>query len=413
MLFVSYTMANPDKPLHIALTTPAWPVGVPNGIVTYVHNIRLGLMALGHKVSVFTGTVPVGPNIGDAYLMTEGWQFRWRQRWARLRGAQLDAHERSACLVASWIARVHERDPIDIVEMEETQGWFTHVQSRLPMPVVAKLHGPGCLTEFDSPAVAAAAGTRVWREGQALRAARFVSAPSMQALQRTLDYYQITSIEHAVLPNPVVSVTDETLRWQCAAAQRKTLLYVGRFEYVKGGDVVLKAFRLALDRDPALRLLFVGPNDKTIELDGKSWTLQQALEAWFTPAQRAAVEVMGSQSAQTVAQLRRRARATVMCSRFETQSMVVLEAMAQGCPVLATAAGGVVEFVEHEHNGLLAPSEDIASIAAQMLRLVDDDALATRLGQAGHAWVAQRLHPQAAAALNVQWYRHVIAKAGQ
>jgi glycosyltransferase involved in cell wall biosynthesis len=406
-------MTDPDKPLHIALTTPAWPVGVPNGIVTYVHNIRLGLMALGHKVSVFTGTAPVGPNIGDALMMTGDWRFRLRQRWARVRSGALDVHEWNAYRVADCIAKVHARDPIDIVEMEETQGWFMHVQTQLPMPVVPKLHGPGCLTEITSDAARAGPGTRVWREGRALRASRFVSAPSAQALQRTLDYYQLTSIDHAVLPNPVAPTTDTALQWQCSTAERKTLLYVGRFEHVKGGDVVLKAFRLALDHDPELRLLFVGPNNHTIELDGRSWTLPQAIEAWFKPEQRAAVEVMGSQSAEAVAQLRCRARATLMCSRFETQSMVVLEAMAQGCPVLATAAGGVVEYVEHERNGLLARSEDIADIAAQTLRLVADDALAERLGQAGQAFVAQRLRPEIAAARNVQWYRHVLAKAGQ
>lgn len=406
-------MANVDKPLHIALTTPAWPLGVPNGIVTYVHNIRLGLMALGHKVSVFTGTAPVGPNVGNAVMMTSDWRFGLRQRWARVRTGALDAHEWNGYRVADCIAKAHARDPIDIVEMEETQGWFMHVQARLPMPVVPKLHGPGCLTELAPDAAPAGPGTRVWREGQALRASRFVSAPSAQALQRTLDYYQITSIEHAVLPNPVVPTTTAALHWRREAAERKTLLYVGRFEHVKGGDVVLKAFRLALDQDPALRLLFVGPNNNTIELDGQSWTLPQALEAWFKPEQRAAVEVLGSQSAEVVAQLRCRARATLMCSRFETQSMVVLEAMAQGCPVLATAAGGVVEFVEHERNGLLARSQDIADIAAQMLRLVADDALAERLGQAGRAFVAQQLQPEVIAARNVQWYRQVIAKAGQ
>jgi glycosyltransferase involved in cell wall biosynthesis len=406
-------MTDPDKPLHIALTTPAWPVGVPNGIVTYVHNIRLGLMALGHKVSVFTGTTPVGPNVGDALTMTGDWRFRLRQRWARVRNGPLDVHEWNGYRVADCIAKVHARDPIDIVEMEETQGWFSHVQSRLPMPVAAKLHGPGFLTESGAPGEAPTPGTRQWREERALRTAAFVCAPSAYTLSRTLEHYQIQSAQTAVLPNPVSPVVDKALLWQCQAAYRKTILYVGRFEHLKGGDVVLQAFRLALTRDPELRLLFVGPNDKTVQVDGQPWALQKALDTWFTPSQRKAVEVLGPQSALAVTELRCRARLALMCSRFENQPNVVLEAMAQGCPVVATAVGGVAEIVEHERNGLLARSEDVVDIAAQMLRLVADDALAERLGQAGQAFVAQRLRPEIAAALNVQWYRHVIAKAGQ
>jgi glycosyltransferase involved in cell wall biosynthesis len=406
-------MANADKPLHVALTTPAWPLGVPNGIVTYVHNIRLGLMALGHKVSVFTGTAPVGPNVGGAVMMTGDWRFRLRQRWARVRTGALDVHEWNGFRVADCIAKVHARDPIDIVEMEETQGWFMHVQAQLPMPVVAKLHGPGFLTEPGAPGEAPTPGTRQWREERALRAAAFVCAPSAHTLSRTVERYQLQSVETAVLPNPVSPVMDNALLWQRQAANRKTILYVGRFEHLKGGDVALQAFRLALTRDPELRLLFVGPNDKTVPVNGQPWTLQQALDTWFTPLQRTAVEVLGPQPASAVTELRCRARLVLMCSRFENQPNVVLEAMAQGCPVVATAVGGVAEIVEHERNGLLARSEDIADIAAQMLRLVADDALADRLGQAGRAFVAQQLQPEIVAARNVQWYRQVIAKAGQ
>jgi glycosyltransferase involved in cell wall biosynthesis len=395
------------RPLHIALTTPAWPVGVPNGIVTYVHNIRLGLLALGHRVSVFSGSAPVGDNIGDARTMAERWDRGLLRRAGLRLGRAPNVHAMVSTMVADEVARVHARDPIDLLEMEETQGWFADIQRRLPMPVLPKLHGPAFLTE---PGGVAEPGTRAWREGQALRQSRFVCAPATQTLQRTLEQYGLAAIEHAVLPNPVAPVDQPELRWQLSNAPRKTLLYVGRFEYIKGGDVVLQAFRAALAQDPELRLLYVGPNDKTVDIEGQPHTLAQAIERWFAPRERAAIEVLGPQPAAEVARLRCRARLALMCSRFENQPNVVLEAMSQGCPVVATDVGGVGEIVQHERNGMLAASQDATQLAQAMLRLVADDALAQRLSEAGRAWVHEHLRPEAAAERNVQWYRHVIER---
>jgi glycosyltransferase involved in cell wall biosynthesis len=60
--------------------------------------------------------------------------------------------------------------------------------------------------------------------------------------------------------------------------------------------------------------------------------------------------------------------------------MVVLEAMALGKPVVATAVGGTGDAVVHEETGLLVPSGDHAAMAAALLRLADAPDLAARLG---------------------------------
>ncbi|WP_127126226.1 glycosyltransferase [Georgenia sp. SYP-B2076] len=59
---------------------------------------------------------------------------------------------------------------------------------------------------------------------------------------------------------------------------------------------------------------------------------------------------------------------------------VVVEALASGLPVVATAAGGVGEAVRHGHNGLLAQPRDVAAIGANLAALVDDPALRRELG---------------------------------
>jgi glycosyltransferase involved in cell wall biosynthesis len=59
----------------------------------------------------------------------------------------------------------------------------------------------------------------------------------------------------------------------------------------------------------------------------------------------------------------------VLPSVFEGMPNVVLEAMAMGCPVIATAVGGSKELVRHGETGLLVPPADPAALANALLEL--------------------------------------------
>jgi glycosyltransferase involved in cell wall biosynthesis len=73
----------------------------------------------------------------------------------------------------------------------------------------------------------------------------------------------------------------------------------------------------------------------------------------------------------------------------------VLEPMALGKPVIATAVGGIPEMVENEVTGLLIPPADEPALAGALLRLLRDPALASRLGSRARARVAERFTPDA------------------
>jgi glycosyltransferase involved in cell wall biosynthesis len=76
--------------------------------------------------------------------------------------------------------------------------------------------------------------------------------------------------------------------------------------------------------------------------------------------------------------------ADVFCLSSKTEGLgtSVLDAMAAGVPVAATAGGGIPEMIEHEVTGLLAPVGDGAALAAAVDRLLDDRPLARRLADA-------------------------------
>ncbi len=72
----------------------------------------------------------------------------------------------------------------------------------------------------------------------------------------------------------------------------------------------------------------------------------------------------------------------------EPFGIVVVEAMALGKPVVASAAGGPAEIITDGENGLLTPYGDIGSLARAIARYLDDRAFASRMGAAARVRAA-------------------------
>lgn len=67
----------------------------------------------------------------------------------------------------------------------------------------------------------------------------------------------------------------------------------------------------------------------------------------------------------------------------ETLGVVLIEAMTHGKPTVASQVGGIVDVVRHGETGLLVSPEDPEALAGALLRLLENPALAARLGLAG------------------------------
>ncbi len=72
-----------------------------------------------------------------------------------------------------------------------------------------------------------------------------------------------------------------------------------------------------------------------------------------------------------------------MPSRTDSFGIVFLEAWANSLPVVAASAGGVVEVVTHDRDGLLVPFGAVGELADAIERLLEDRSMARRLGRAG------------------------------
>jgi len=237
-----------------------------------------------------------------------------------------------------------------------------------------------------------------------------VSAPSRDVLERTRAKYGHALADAEVIPNPLPQVPASE-RWRSHTSEPGTVLFVGRFDRHKAGDVAIEAFARIRAVEPAARLLFAGPDPGVTDAAGRSWHVREFLDDRLPrAADRAAAEYLGPQPPAVIRQLRVRAAVTLVCSRWENFPYTLGEAMSYGCPVVATATGGLVELVSDGENGLLARPDDPDDLARAALELLRDPERAARLGARAAETSARQLSPEAIADQTLAFYRRVLAR---
>jgi glycosyltransferase involved in cell wall biosynthesis len=175
----------------------------------------------------------------------------------------------------------------------------------------------------------------------------------------------------SVLPNPAPTVPVLRSREALRAAHGMTgitLAFAGRL-------TAQKDLRLALDviaavPDVSLVLLGDGPERAALE----SYAAQRGLGD--------RVRFLGGGSRDDVLGLFRAADASLLSSAWENFPHTVVEALAVGTPVIATAVGGVPEIVRDGENGLLVAPHDVAALAAAVTRFASDAGLREHLAAA-------------------------------
>lgn len=96
-------------------------------------------------------------------------------------------------------------------------------------------------------------------------------------------------------------------------------------------------------------------------------------------------------------------------SILEGQPLVIVEAMAYGCPIVSTNVGGIPELITDGVNGLLCPPEDPGCLAAKITLLIGDPALRERLGRAARDfYVNSPFEAKAAANFFVEVYEEML-----
>ncbi|TML95912.1 MAG: glycosyltransferase family 1 protein [Actinobacteria bacterium] len=210
-----------------------------------------------------------------------------------------------------------------------------------------------------------------------LRRAAHIFTPSAYLRELALTW-GVDPARVSVLPNPAPALPvlppREELR-RSFALTGPTLAFAGRLTAQKSLRVALEALAAVED----VELLIAGEGDERAALERDVAELGLGDRVRF----------LGALPRERVVELFAAADASVLSSSWENFPHTVVEALAAGTPVIATATGGVAEVVRDGENGLLVPLADATALGEAIRRYVGDDELRARLRAAAAPSVAE------------------------
>jgi glycosyltransferase involved in cell wall biosynthesis len=216
---------------------------------------------------------------------------------------------------------------------------------------------------------------------------------------------------HAVIPN-AIDLADFAGPVERAAvraslgvpAQAPLLVMAGRISPWKGQHIFVEALARVRATHPDVHGVIVGLAE---EADGPGYAARvQAQAGSLGLAQH--LHMAGFRS--DIPQVLAAADVVVHCSvKPEPFGRVIIEGMAAGRPVVASALGGAAEIIADDVDGLLTPAGDPAALATAVQRLLADPGQRERLGQAGRSTVARRYQVDAHVRAVQTFYERVLA----
>jgi len=177
-----------------------------------------------------------------------------------------------------------------------------------------------------------------------------------------------------------------------ACRSRKDVLFAGRLVEGKGVRMLIEAFACCCRERPNLvgRLILLGPVSREY-----SGVLRRAADDLGIQER---VEFRGvADLPELVAALDMGAVLAVPSMWDDPAPLIVLEAQARGCPVVAYRVGGIPEQIDNGRTGLLVARGDVEGLASGLLRILEDPEYADELAKQALAAVAATNEPRVAA----------------
>jgi len=267
-------------------------------------------------------------------------------------------------LAVSQLLRIHSREAVDVWHCHvfaRDHGPFTHAARLARWPQVVTLH---LVLEDYLPFLGGVRGLRgligtsqaVTLASRSQRGEFLRLCPAWRGPAPVVYYGSPGPRAAAPLPEGV---------------RKPYVLSVARLAPYKGQDLLLMAFAKVLEKRPDLRLVLCGR-------DQMNGGIQRFIRALGLEGR---VTLTGGVSPRRVQGLIKGCEFLVLPSRRENFPLVLLEAMAAGEAVLASATGGIPEMLRDGKDGLLVPPNDVEALARGMLELCGDPSLRRRLGR--------------------------------
>lgn len=272
----------------------------------------------------------------------------------------------------------------DLMHLMANSGWSWHLFAA-PAIWIARLRGIPVVVNY-----------RGGEAGDFLRrSARLVHASMRRtaALVVPSGFLQEVFARHGMPARVVPNIVDlqrfrpaERPDGQALPDAFPIILVARNLEAIYDNATALRAFARVLKRQPGARLVIAGTGPEEAAL--------RALAAELGVGEH--VEFAGRLDRDAMAARLRGSSVALNPSRVDNMPNSVLEALASGVPVVSTSVGGVPHIVADGQTALLVPAGDAPAMAAALLRVLGDGALAERLRRAGLREVQRYTWAQAA-----------------
>jgi glycosyltransferase involved in cell wall biosynthesis len=357
--------------VKVIVVSGIWPPDV-GGPASHAPDVAAFLHAHGHRVEVVTTAV--------AAPAREEYPVLWASR-SLPKGV---LHARAALLVRERARRA------DVVYTTGMFGRSAGGAALARRPYVVKLTADpaferarrrgevgGTVDEFQRGGGGLRGGAYRFARDVELRHAFHVFCPSSWLRELAISW-GLDPPRVSVLPNPTPFAADVRPREELKrelSLNGATLAFAGRLTAQKSLEVALEALAAAA----GVQLVIAGEGDERPRLERRAQELGLGDRVRF----------LGAQPRRRVVELLHAADAMILSSSWENFPHTVVESLAAGTPVLATATGGVAEVVRDGVNGLLVAPGDPQALGEAVRRYFGDAELRGRLRSAAAPSVAE------------------------
>ncbi len=370
-----------------------YPPGPVGGVGRYVHEMALGLAALGHQIHVIT---LVGDHSSVAF--EDGvWVHRlvpatFQGPPAETVDGPVPADIWRACQTRlACVRNIANRKRIDAVYavIWDCEGAAVLREQAYPLVVGLQTTMAFWLQSHQDKVCDEAFMRSFGRPMVALERELIAGCDRVHAISPAIgrDVERIYDIDLAGRSAVVPLGMDDFLSLPriappvAASGVRTRLLFVGRLEVRKGIDLLLEIAPSLLAEYPDLQIDIVG-NDTIPGLNGRPY--RQEFERKALPAALAKrIRFHGEVDEEQLRGFFAACDVFVSPSRYESFGLVFVEAMMFSKPVIGCRIGGMIDVIADKETGLLAEPEDAGSLQAAIVQLLNDADLREAMGEAG------------------------------
>ncbi|MFA5308591.1 MAG: glycosyltransferase family 4 protein [Dehalococcoidales bacterium] len=347
--------------MKIALVSP-YDFAYPSGVGNHISCLEQQFTRMGHEVKIIAPASKAIHTLGDRFIRIG------TPRPVPVSGSI--ARVTMSLILEHAIKDVFEREQFDICHLHEPlmPTLCTTILRLKKAPMVGTFHASG-----GKPWYTMFSPVMKWYFDRWFRKLDGRLAVSKVAKDYVNKYFPS---EYTIIPNGVDThhFSNGVKPFEQFDGSKTNILFVGRLEKRKGFDYLLEAYRLVKKEVPDCRIIQVGPGVRLRKKYEKRISQHGITDVNFT-------------GYATYSDLPRYYKtADIVCfpnTGWESQGIVLLEAMAVGKPIVASNIDGFTAVLSDGVEGITVPPRESEQLAAAILKLIRDKQLREQMGARG------------------------------